>query len=219
MAAYVTAEEIAAFAFQADVSADLDKFALLAGYCSRLFDDVTDVAHGFFAAETVAGARTFYGDGTDRLLVGPHVAASVTAVTLPAGYSAVGAQFVDRGDYLIRTFNGNILPLHASLFDLPYALVTPFSLTNYYGWPGALNAWPQGVPVTVTATYGEGGGVPDDIKAAVLAWALVLWRGIDPAKLPVTQEGTLPVFNQPMPPVTKLVAERYRQHAGPLAFA
>lgn len=156
---------------------------------SRYFDQLCGVPPEYFeAADTTASNKTFYGDGTNYLHVGPYVAGSLnTTLTYPDGYTAL--TFTERDEYLIVNSSG-VLP--------------PFARFTNAQWPG----WYQGVPITISAKWGYE-ETPADVVMAVIELVINLERETDPASLKLKDLEGQPL-REKAPPRTLEVARRYR---------
>lgn len=221
MADYITLDELRGYLkFDAPDNAAV---GLLITRVARFIDSYTlRAGDAFAAAPTVATARTFYGDGTDRLIVGSHVGA-ITSITLPEGHAPVGTEFIDEGKYLRRTVNGRVVPLSA-LYGTERLLIStdapyPFLLSESIGWSGGINAFPRGVPVTVTARWGFA-EIPPDIKEAALQLCVRWWRGKDDAFSGVigSVNTDATVIERGLPEAAKRILDLYRDE-GAITFA
>lgn len=222
---YATFANVKALGFELD-STEQTKFdSLLLPAASRLIDRACEVADGFFdKAGEDAEERTFYGDGTDYLLLPPFVGASVAEVALPEGYDALDASDYfeatdSRNFYLVRQYGSTRL----SLADaqgwfangvLPVWPVGPFDLVTNNFRSLARGGWPRGVAVTVTARWGWA-AVPPEVVQATVETALRMWRGTDEASAKVSdvdQQGEPPALG----PAARLVADKYRERRPPV---
>lgn len=209
------------FHFQSEDAPLLESMALRA---SRVFDRAANVEDGHFRkADEEASDRILYGIGVDRLLLPPHLAESVTAVELPEGYAEVGSEFIEQGDYLVRTVGGGVLPAGAGFDCLRYLnnplLAERLDLEAYFRPFSAVNAFPYGVPVTVTAKWGgRFESVPADVEEAVLELVVAMHRGKDTAFARLIDVDTNRQILDALPARTKMVAESYRGKR-PLVFA
>ncbi len=191
---YATFADVTALGFEVDASEQTKFDRLLLPAAARLIDRACEVADGFFeAASEEASEQTFYGDGSDYLSVPPFVAASVTEVALPAGYSALEAGDYyaasdprGRAFYLVRQYGASRLPLTdagAWMYNglLPVFPVGPYDLvTNNFRASARGEGWPRGVAVRVTARWGFG-VVPAEVVLATVETAVRMWRQLDEA--------------------------------------
>lgn len=223
---YATFASVTSLGFEVDAGEQTKFDSLLLPAASRLIDRACEVADGFFeAAAGLASARTFYGDGTDFLLLPPFVGGSVSGVVLPAGYAALGASdYYEarevRNFYLVRQYGTTRL----SLADaggwfargvIPLWPVGPFDLVTNNFYPHARGAgWPKGVAVAVTARWGWA-AIPAEVAQATVEMALRLWRQTDLAGAKVSDvegQGELPALG----PIAKLVVDKYRERRAPV---
>jgi hypothetical protein len=142
-----------------------------------------------YGADVVATERTFYGNGSNYLGVDPYVPGSLnTTLEFPDGYTA--PEFIEVSGYLeIVSLDGVRAP----------------GLVYSSGWYG-------GVPVVVTAKWGFE-STPADVKAAIIEWAINLWRETDPASLKLTNlDGS--AVRESVPPRVKRIAQHWAMKAG-----
>lgn len=193
---YATIAEVLACTYQ-DSADDVDLLLSLIPRASRIFDNLCGVETDHFGAEEiVASAKVFYGNGTDYLEIGEHGA--ITSVTMPASYTV--PDYVDKDQFLIRTYNDD-----GTLRGTGNRWWNWWS--GYYGYQG----WPQGVPVTVTAKFGQEGGVPEDVKEAVIELTIAMWRSRDTAFQRVVQLDGQVALTDAVPPRVKMIADHYRE--------
>lgn len=216
---YATFANVQSLGLEVDAAEQTKFDELLLPAASRLIDRACEVADGFFEiAGQNASERTYYGDGSDYLLLPPFVGASVSAVALPAGYEALEAgdyfEATDaRNFYLVRQYGTTRLPLTdaqawfaAGL--LPPWPVGPFDLvTNGFRSYARGAGWPKGVAVTVTAQWGWA-AVPPEVVAATVEIALHLWRNSDPVWM---RQANVPITPQALPATAQMVADKYRE--------
>ena len=196
MASYATPAEFRQFAHEPDEGAEgTDLYTPLLERASRAFDRMCEVADDHFAAAgAAASARTFYGDGTDYLPVDAYTG-SLT-VAMPSGYVVPG--YVVKNGSLVRTYGDN-------------AIRSSAYTGSYYGsfgdefWDSV--GWPAGIPVTVTAVWGES-GVPPEVTQAVIALAIQWWRTTDPA---AAKTFDIETTREDAPAYTKMIAERFKR--------
>lgn len=207
MADYATIQEVKLYAYQ-DTSDDDQLLTSLIPKASRIFDKLCGVEPNHFAAEeAVATPRVFYGTGTDFLEIGAHKASSITTVTMPSGYTV--PDYVVKDDFLVRTYNDN------------GTLRTDRGSYGWWdwwnGWTGS--GWYAGVPVTITAKWGQDTAIPEDVKEATIELTLAMWRSRDTAFLRVVQLDNQQILNDAVPPRVKAIADEYRKVRQAYVFA
>jgi hypothetical protein len=195
--AYCTIAEVRRRAVQATEGTLTDaELAALIEEASRYFDLQCGVTPGYFnpSPYPVATERTFYGDGTHYLRVDSYVDGSITAVDLPAGYTA--PDYVIRNGYLVRTGSDHVLPS-----------------THRWGvwWP--YGVWEEGIAVTIEAIWGVG-STPADVRMAVIELVINLWRETDPATLNLLDLERQPLRER-LPPRVMEVVKKYRMNTSP----
>lgn len=167
---------------------DLDALIVRA---SRMFDQQCGVADEYFeAAEDTASNRTFYGNGTNFLRVGPYVAGSLnTTLTYPDGYTDL--EFIEKDDYLVRVDSSGVrLATHSC------------------------GGWYENVPIIVSARWGYE-STPEDVKAAIIELVINLWRETDPAMLKLVSIDNQPL-REKLPPRVAEIARKRRVQVGVL---
>lgn len=155
--AYLTAADLRLVLPDAGTAADatVDDAALTAiiaraesvidGYCARSWP-----------AASASAARIFYGTGTPRLRV-DWTDATISTVTVPQGTAPT---FVE-----VRKAASDYL-----------ALQTVDSSGYWYAMGSALPyVWPEGMPVTITSTWGYA-TIPGDVVEATVLIATARWR-------------------------------------------
>lgn len=162
----------------------------------RILDRATamiDTYLGFsFTLSGAAGTQIVYGDGTDYLEPPAFVAGSVTAVTVPTGYTAPS--------YTVQ--NGVLIVTRDSLLGTLYGSE---ALAGRLYSP--LGGWLSGVPYTVAATYGYS-AIPVDIVEACLEIAVDLWRFKDSGSIKaVGVEGAGMVSGKGLPATAKAILD------------
>lgn len=168
-------------------AADNDLVFDLIERASRMFDREVGVPDGYFNPPLYphATARVFYGDGTNILKLDPYVPESLSALTVPEGYTAP--------DYIAQ--NGHLL--RSSETGIP----NPIGRYDNYGWMAR-------VPVTVTAQWGYE-STPSDVQSAVIELAINLWREVDPATAKLSgMDGS--IRREAIPPRVKEIVKFYR---------
>jgi len=131
---------------------------------------IIDTYLGFsFTLSGAPGTQVVYGDGTDFLEPPAFVSGSVTAVTVPAGYTAPVYTVVD----------GILIVTRDSLMGDMYVAET---IAGRLYSP--IGGWLLGVPYTVAATFGYS-AIPADIVEACLEIAVDLWRFKDAGSIKV----------------------------------
>ncbi len=124
--------------------------ATVDGYCGRSWP----------AAGGSATARVFYGTGTPKLVIDwTATTINAAAVALPSGWTEPA--FVERR-------NAAADSLYLQITDADGFLVS--SVIDYYPY-----VWPEGMPVTVTATWGYA-ATPGDVVEATAIIATARWR-------------------------------------------
>jgi|SRR5215213_4395957 len=202
-AAYCTADDIKAQAFEELNDAEDDLLDQLAEAASRIFDRAAEAPEGYFAAaadDSTPATRIFYGEGTDSLSLPPYVPGTLSDVALPDGLPEI--EFIEDSTQFILT-RAYITPLSLSLTDPTY-------------WPGRNDwqrrssmGWPAGVAISVTARWGFG-AVPGDVRQAVIQTAVLIFRDVDPARTAAADlEGQSVAAD--MPAMAKMVAEKWRE--------
>lgn len=148
-----------------------------------------------YGADVIATARTFYGDGTNRLRLDPYVPGTLNSTLgMLEGYTA--PEFVESGGYLVLKGSDSVL--------------TPFPIRPFG------TGWWTGVPITVTAKWGYS-ETPGDVKLAIIEWVINIWRETDPAGLKlVNLEGA--VLRETMPPRVREVVKLYRMKTAKVMF-
>ena len=191
MSSYCTARDIQEYGFEINET-DLYVLTRIRERASRAIDFLCNVKDNYFAAaDDVASARVFYGDGLEYLLLDSFVEDSITAVSLPAGYTVPTYRVI--GDALVRSH----LDPNASGTD--YKLnTTLFTETG----------WPKGVQVTVTARWGSS-TVPLWVVEATIETSLAMWRDRDKANVRVTGLDGQTTIYDPLPPRAKLLVRTY----------
>lgn len=145
-----------------------------------------------FTLSGSAGTRVVFGDGTDYLEPPPFVTGSVTAVTMPTGYTVPVYTVID--GVLIVTRDG--------LMGGMYAAETIAG--RFYN---PIGGWLAGVPHTVAATFGYS-AYPDDIKEACLEIAVDLHRFKDAGSIKsVGLEGAGMVTGKGLPATAKMILD------------
>jgi hypothetical protein len=194
--AYCSIAEVRRRAVQATESAVSDEeLTALIEQASRYFDLECGVPSRHFGPSSypIATERTFYGDGIHYLKLDAFVEGSITAVDLPADYTA--ADYVIRNGYLVRTGTDHILP----------------SVHNHTWWPSGM--WQEGVAVTITAVWGYS-ETPADVRMAVIELVINLWRETDPATLNLLDLERQPLRER-LPPRVMEVVKKYRMNTSP----
>lgn len=207
MADYATIAEVKLYAYQ-DVTADDALLTALIPRASRIFDKLAGVGPDYFAPEAgTATDQIFYGNGTDFLEIGPHKALSITTVAMPTGYTV--PDYVVKDDFLVRTYNDN------------GTLRTNDNVRSFWDWWNGIvgGGWPDGVPVTVTAKYGQDTAIPEDVKEATIELVIAMWRSRDSAFLRVVQLDNQQILNEAVPPRVKAIADQYRMARNAYVFA
>lgn len=203
---------------------------------SRLIDTYLGVEVGYYGSayadaeegetppEPEASEIIVYGDGSDRLRVPLHMAASIESVEMPAGYSPQEiTDYIDAGSYLRRTVNGRILPpdgrpVPVSYF-YPEGSSVPLELTEPHGWTQSAAGWPYGVPVKVTAVWGLD-AVPGDINEAARQIGVRMFRGRKENFTGIVGKTAqdAPVFAREIPQAAKIILDA-RKAQQPVAIA
>lgn len=120
------------------------------------------LGHDFGTAQP--GTTTIYGRGTPFLMLPAHVAGSVTTVSAPAGFTVPA--YVERDGVLEAVDSQG---RRVSVYRDPW-------YADLFG-PQAL-AWQDGVPYTVSATFGYG-PLPADVRQVCVELVVNAWRTRD----------------------------------------
>lgn len=202
---YPTAAEAKLYAYQYDAdgsqgrASDDELFPLLVTRASRLFDSLCNRPAEYFAVANLEGSspatedRTFYGDGTNYLLVDPHPGTiDSDDVELPDTYTV--PNFVDKDGYLIITDSrGRLMSQH----------------NNSYGYSYWWTGWPEGCPVTINSIWGFA-EAQEDVKEAILELVIAMSRSRDSAFLKAIDLENQQVINEAIPKRTREVVQRRR---------
>jgi hypothetical protein len=160
VALYCTVTQLREYLPQIPASAATD--AILTSVITRASQIIaTETGIDFNAA--ALGTRVVYGNGTIYLTPPPFVAASVTAITAPAGYTV--PDWAEQEGALVVASTLDVI-------SQPF----PYVLSDARAY--ALGGWGAGVPYTVAATFGYS-GVPADIQECCLELAVQIWQGKD----------------------------------------
>jgi hypothetical protein len=124
---------------------------------------VIDLELGYTYIAAAPDTEIVYGDGTTSLMLPAHTTGSVTTVTAPSSYSVPSA-YVEYGGDLWVTDSSGVLT------------VPRLPRLSYEGWYGQV--WQQGVPYTVTASFGHG-AAEEPIKYVCGEIAVQMWRRRD----------------------------------------
>jgi hypothetical protein len=112
---------------------------------------IIDRELGFTLTAAAVGTQVVYGDGGTVLEPPLFVAGSVTGVTAPSGYTVPSYTVVDGALVVVNSSGVAISLMTPGLPSGPYfASFNPFWDTTF----DTVTAWGQGVPYTVSATFG-----------------------------------------------------------------
>lgn len=195
--AYVSQSELlAAFANDAIKASEHNAAFLLAQQVSRLFDSACNLPYGHFSpAGNQAYGRTFRDPQSYFLELPPYLVGSITQVSLdgvvvsPDAYAEINGGL----DLLPCQPVGDCCP---STPDCSHVPREPQRL----GWNGC---------VCVVAQWGWG-CIPEDVKLAVIAMTLDLFRKLDPTKATALNIAESTAGMMRIPPVWKIAVERHR---------
>lgn len=211
MGVYVTTEDIQTHGLQLSTQ-DVSRLESLCEMTSRFFDKACGLPAGYFspAADGVAAATRYYwGDGTELLKLDPYSA--LTSVALPTGwttpsYTELSGQTLrsDGTEFgLIRTY-GDYYTRADAFLGGAYGGDGP-NFNQFYSPLG----WPQGIRVTVVATWGFS-AVPMDVRFAVTELTIAALRGTDQAYARIANLETNTVTNAgALTPRAQLIVDRY----------
>lgn len=136
-------------------------------------------------ADVIATTKIVYGDGTNMLELPPYVAGTLnTTITVPDNYST--PEFIERGGYLMRSFNGVL-----NVFDPVFSI-----------------GWYANVPITVSAVWGFA-QTPADVKHAIIEFVINLVKEVDPASIKMMSLEGQPLRER-MPPRVRMTAEKWK---------
>lgn len=161
---------------------------------------IINTSLGFRLSPAAIGSEVVYGDGGTMLEPPLFVAGSVTSVTAPSAY-AVPSYVESKGALLIKNLTTGVLG------NAVYPRLYPYGDS----YQENLGAWLQGVPYTVTATFGAN---DDDMLVAeqmCLEVAVRLWRFRDAGgSAAIGAEGGVVVVKSDFSPMVQHMLDRLR---------
>lgn len=222
MANYCTIAQARDYLYQSQ-DADEDVISKMLPRVSRLIDSYCGVSEDYFAKgnpSQTASSRTFWGDGTDYLLIDPYLSTSTLTLTMPTGFSV--ATYIESNPYvrnrlvqsagqffLVRTYgtDGNRLSSLNERRDYFYAEFS--NQVDYVGWPA-------GIKVTLSAKWGWD-AVPLDLVEATLETLGSMWRSKDQGFARAVAIEGVAIINEALPPRARLLCDAYRVGKGMFA--
>lgn len=210
---YVTLADARAYTYQSQATDDIILTQMIVR-ASRIFDAACGVADEFFAqgnAAQTTSTRTFWGDGTDHLLIDPHLSSYDPVATMPTGFQVLpytyanpyrnARQYTGQDFYLLRTYGESKSRVSALQERRDFFFAEFSNAIDYIGWP-------EGIAVTVSAKWGWD-STPQDVQEAVLEMVALMFRSRDQAfARAVAIDGNV-VVNSAMTPRAQAIADGY----------
>ena len=198
---YITVQELQAFARESDGLGSEAAWELLADAASETFDALCEVERGFFAAAgPLATEKTFYGSGTAYLRLSPYVPGSLDlegATMGEVGDTEALPEFVTaKGEPGLQYLVDRSATEQSDAYD------ADLGRNRFVGFPEAL-------PINIEARWGWE-TTPADVRMAVVALALYMWRQSDPSFSSIANSDTNLILRE-LPPSVVQPVMRYRQ--------
>ena len=210
---YVTLAQARQYVYQSQTS-DEPFLTDLIERASRIFDAACSLPDEYFLAGDPSQAvtsRTFWGDGTDHLVVDPYLSTYDPVATMPTGFQVLpytyvnpyknARQYAGQDFFLLRTYGESQSRVSALQERRDYFYAEFSNQIDYIGWPA-------GIAVTVAAKWGWD-STPQDVQEAVLEMVALLFRSRDQAfARAVAIDGNV-VVNSAMTPRAQAIADGY----------
>jgi hypothetical protein len=209
---YATIEQIQMHGYQF-AERDNARIEPLIEMQSRLLDIACGLPPGYFTATADGAAkssRTFYGDGTDSLIIDPYSDTIAAAdISLPTAYTK--PEFIELNKQSLRANQFDFALVRSYSDGVRGSAYSNHTLDEYqaFNLTGSSLGWYDGVPVTVSAKWGFV-SVPMDVVLAVIEMTIAGMRGIDQAYMRVTNLDTNTVTNaDALTPRARMIADKY----------
>ena len=210
---YVTLADARAYTYQSQTTDDIILTQMIVR-ASRIFDAACSVPDEFFAqgnAAQTTSTRTFWGDGTDHLLIDPHLSSYDPVATMPTGFQVLpytyvnpyknARQYAGQDFFLVRTYGESQSRVSALQERRDFFFAEFSNQIDYIGWPA-------GIAVTVSAKWGWD-STPQDVQEAVLEMVALMFRSRDQAfARAVAIDGNV-IVNSAMTPRAQAIADGY----------
>lgn len=210
---YVTLAQARQYVYQSQ-TADEPFLTDLIERASRIFDAACSLPDEYFLAGDPSQAvtsRTFWGDGTDHLLIDPHLSSYDPVATMPTGFQVLPYTYANpyrkprlytgQDFFLLRTYGESNSRVSALQERRDYFYAEFSNQIDYIGWPA-------GIAVTVAAKWGWD-STPQDVQEAVLEMVALMFRSRDQAfARAVAIDGNV-IVNSAMTPRAQAIADGY----------
>jgi hypothetical protein len=195
--AYITAEEIQAFAREFEGLPSESAWDLLASAACLQFDTLTEVPAGFYnEAQEEATEKIFNGSGTAYLALPPFVLAS-----MDLNEATINGELFDTAIYL-QGEEGRQYLIDRMAMEQSSAYSADLNKNRFVGFP-------FGAQIALSARWGFS-EVPADLKLACIQIALYIWRQSDPSFAGISNADNQLILRE-LPPSVVLTVEKYRQ--------